>query len=524
MDLHALVIDADAGQRSVVRNILQSQNWKVWEAASTDAALRIINERPSWGIVFCDVELSTRNVNSPAGLSLLGQLKEYCEETTRIVITAAAGRPVTALEAILNGASEYIRKPLQEENIIECSRAVIERLRAVEREGQPATRTVSYDPSAAAPEFIGESTAIIQVFKDLAKVVDDLHHTDAQRQGKANAPAPQTSVFITGETGTGKELIAQLIHQRSRRASGQFVPINCSSLSPDLAESELFGHVPGAFTGASKEKEGLWELANGGTLFLDEITEAPSAVLSKLLRVLQDGLIKRVGSNHLKQTHVQVIAASNRDMQAEINTGRFRADLYHRLSLHKLHIPPLRERLEDIPVIVEHLARRYFTREVRFAQEALDVMMTYSFPGNVRELENIMRGAARRSPNGVVYAVDLAAYVEMMESRSESHRDELEALTARAVATASLDSQTLLRESLDEQVHRFKLQVVRETLARCAGNVTRAAHALKISRPSLYRLIKELEPESELCRCRYAERHLDNEHETNVHTYSAGVS
>lgn len=523
MELLALIIDTDEYQRSVARHILQKHNWKVHEAATVEAALNTVRELSPLKLIFCDAELSTQSVVSSSSLTLLGELKAQCEETAQVVIMAAAGRPVNALEAILNGASEYLRKPLQEEKIIECSRAVIERLRAVEREGQYGFRAVASELNAFAPEFIGESAAIIETFKDLAKVVDDLRHTDAQRRGNANAPAPHSSVFITGETGTGKELIAQLIHQRTRQASGRFVPINCSSLSPDLAESELFGHVSGAFTGASKEKEGLWESADGGTLFLDEITEAPQSVLSKLLRVLQDGLVKRVGSNQLKPTHVQVIAASNRDMQEEVNAGRFRADLYYRLSLHKLHIPPLRDRLEDIPVIVEHLARRFFTRQVRFTQEALDVLMTYGFPGNVRELENIVRGAARKSPNGVVYAVDLASYVEMMETRTEAHRDALEALTERA-ATASTPSSALSSEGLDEQVHRFKLQVVRDTLARCGGNVTRAANALKISRPSLYRFIKELEADDKLCRCRYAEQELDVEQDANEHSYSAGVS
>lgn len=492
MELLALVIDADASQRRVVRDVLQNHNWKVREAATVDSAVGLIRESSAWGLVFCDVELSTQNIDSLDSLTLLGELKGRCGEAAQIVVTAKMGRPINALEAILNGASEYLRKPLQEEEIAECSRAIIERLMAVEREGQREFCAAASELTIAAPEFIGESAAIIRVFKDLAKVVSDLRHADEQRERNKNAPTPQPSVFITGETGTGKELIAQLIHQRSHRGGGRFVPINCSSLSPDLAESELFGHASGAFTGASKEKEGLWEVASGGTLFLDEITEAPPAVLSKLLRVLQDGLVKRVGSNHLKQTYVQVIAASNRDMQTEINAGRFRADLYYRLSLHKLHVPPLRERLEDIPLIVEHLARRYFTRQMRFAPEALDVLMNYSYPGNVRELENIVRGAVRKSPDGMVYPADLRAYAEMVETRAEPRRDELRATTARAAATAPATLPTLLSEGLDEQVHRFKLQVVRETLAKCDGNVTRAANALKISRPSMYRLIKEL--------------------------------
>ena len=525
MELLALIIDTDEYQRSVARHVLQKHNWKVREAATVEAALSSVGELSSFKLIFCDADLSTQSVGPSADLTLLGELKKRCGETAQLVVTAAAGRPVTALEALLNGASEYLRKPLQEENLIELSRAVLARIFAVEREEKRYSfRSMASEVAPIAPEFIGESAAILKVFKDLANVVNGIRHDNLQRRKGENSPAPQPSVFVTGETGTGKELIAHLIHQHSSHSNGRFVPVNCSNLPPELAESELFGHMPGAFTGATKEKEGLWELADGGTLFLDEISEAPPSVLPKLLRVLQDGQVKRLGSNRLKQTRVQVIAASNREMQAEVNAGRFRADLYHRLSLHKLHIPPLRERLEDVPLIVEHLARRHFTRQVRFTQDALDALMTYGFPGNVRELENIVRGAARKSPNGVVYAVDLAAYVQMLEPPSETHRGELEALIARAASTDSTASSASSGEGLEEQLHRFKLQVVRETLARCDGNVTRAANALKISRPSLYRLIKELETEGKICRCRNAVQGLDVEQETNARSYSANVS
>jgi two-component system, NtrC family, response regulator PilR len=524
MELLALVIDRDTSQRGVIKNILQNEGWDVREAATVEAALCLLDQVSGWRLVFCDAELSTQRVDPANNLTLLGELKGRGGETAQVIITAAAGRPIDALEAILNGAYEYLRKPLQEGEIIDCSRAVIERLRAAERDEGKEQGGSASELTAVTPEFVGESATITKVFRDLAKVVSDLRETVAHRRRNASTAAPQTSVFLTGETGTGKELIAQLIHQRSRPAGGIFVPVNCSNLSPELAESELFGHVQGAFTGALKEKEGLWELADGGTLFLDEITEAPPAVLSKLLRVLQDGLTKRLGSNRLRPTHVQVIAASNRDMQAEVNAGRFRSDLYYRLSLHKLHIPPLRERLADIPLIVEHLIRRHFTRRVRFSQEALDVLMTYDFPGNVRELENIVRGAARKSTDGVVYPVDLAAYVEMMEAGPAPHRGELQALTARAAANSSTANSAISDEGLDEQVHRFKLQVVRETLASCDGNITRAANALKISRPSLYRLIKELEAGDKLCRRRYAEQELNTELETNVQAHSAGAN
>jgi DNA-binding NtrC family response regulator len=491
MDLHALVIDADSQERCVLRLLLENHDWQVAEAGTLEDAIRHLGER-AWFLVFCDASLSTQYTDTASNLTLLSELKQRSGVAAHIVITAAQGRPITALEAILNGAADYQRKPIKAEKVVECSRLVIERLRAAERESadrQSAAKRVTSDVGPTEPELIGESEAILEVYKELARIVCAARdcHPDGGKITDARLP----SVFITGETGTGKELAARIIHHRGSQSNGRFIPVNCSNLSLDLAESELFGHVPGAFTGALKEKAGLWELADGGTLFLDEITEAPPSVLPKLLRVLQDGQVKRVGANSWKQTQVQVIAASNRDMRTEIGAGRFRPDLYHRLSLHKLHIAPLRERLQDIPLIVEHLARRHFKRQVRFSQEALDLLMRYSFPGNVRELENIVRKAGRRSPDGLVYAVDVAAYFEMIKAGPEHGQSELKALTAKSSANTMSVHAPLSDEGLDEQVQHFKVRVARETLSKCGGNVTQAAHALKISRPSLYRLIKE---------------------------------
>lgn len=498
MELLALVIDNNAFHRSVVRNALKRHDWVVYEAVSIDTALCSINERSSWGLIFCDVELSTKSIDSLNGSStLLGELKRRCRAGTQIVITATAGRPVTALEAILNGATEYLRKPLQEEQIVELSRGFRERILAAEKEESPCSiGSVYSERTPAALEFIGESATILRVFKDLAHVVSGVRHDDHQRQRDDNLLAPRPSVFITGETGTGKELIARLIHQYGSQANGHFVPINCSNLSPELAESELFGHMPGAFTGATKEKEGLWEVASGGTLFLDEITEAPPSVLPKLLRVLQDGQVKRLGSNRWKQTWVQVIAASNRDIQAEIKMGRFRADLYHRLSHHKLHIPPLRERLDDIPLIVDYISRRHFTRHIRFSQEALDMLMTYGFPGNVRELENIVRSVVRRALDGVVYAVDLIAYIEMLKDRGAGYQTESCEFAITAKNNSLTDSVPLSPAGFEEQVHQFKLQLVREALVKCNNNVVRTARYLEMSRPSLYKLLKDIDREN----------------------------
>lgn len=491
MDLHALVIDADAEERRVVRNALYKQQWKVCEASSVEEAMHIIGKY-SLKLVFCDAYLSAQSTNATCETTLLSELKRRFGSKLHVVITAQQERSISPFEAILNGASDFFRKPCREEKVADYSRQVIERLRAAEREIKEAQHTAQLRTSElppALPELVGESEAIINVFRRLAEIVENIH-LDSLGEGSSTARLP--SVFITGETGTGKELAAQIIHQRSSQSRGQFVPVNCSNLTPELAESELFGHEPGAFTGASRERQGLWELADGGTLFLDEITEAPQSVLPKLLRVLQDGMVKRLGSNRWRRTNVQVIAASNRDMREEVREGRFRSDLYHRLSLHRLHLPSLRDRIEDVPLIAEHFARRYFRRDIHFAQDALDMLMSYPFPGNVRELENIVRGTARMSPDGVVYAVDLCSYMELVDKRPD---DEWGCPNVSIGSNPVTPNVFSTNEGLEEQVHRFKLQIVKETLARHNGNATRAARSLKISRPSLYRLLRDIKNE-----------------------------
>ena len=266
------------------------------------------------------------------------------------------------------------------------------------------------------------------------------------------------------------------------------MPINCSTLPADLAESELFGHEPGAFTGAVREKKGLWELANGGTLFLDEITEAPYAVLPKLLRVLQESTFKRLGSNRWIPVDVQVVAASNRDLKAEIQAGRFREDLYHRLSLFEFHLPPLRERREDIPLLVTHFARRYAVHPVKFSRDALDLLVQHSWPGNVRELENVVRAAVSHAADGMIYAVDLLP-------RLQSNRDVNATCLGRSDLTASGAEEKLTTSPvpLVAQVKEFKLKTVREALRQHRGNITHTAAALGMTRPTLYKLLKEID-------------------------------
>lgn len=492
MGFHALVIEPDAAERGLLRKCLSAEGWQVSEARSAEEAIQSLDEH-RWALIFCAAYLRADNGGESSGLILLGTLRKKLGAATYIVMMGTQGGAGAPLEAILAGASDYIRKPCREIDVRQSARRVMQRLRAAKKEtANPPLAICPIPPDIATQDLdlIGESEPIVNVFKKLAQALkrDSNLHVDvsAKRDSRTRPP----TFFITGETGTGKELVAHLIHRHSSFRSGPFVPINCSALPPDLAESELFGHEPGAFTGAVKEKKGLWELADGGTLFLDEITEAPRSLLPKLLRVLQESTMKRLGSNRWIPVNVQVIAASNRDLRAEIEAGNFRQDLYHRLSLYQFHLPPLRDRREDIPLLVAHFACRYSALPVKFSQDALDVLLQYSWPGNVRELENLVRAAVTQSVDGTVYALDVLARLELM--------GDVKTYCLRCGNQTEIEgkSDLLTAESLEEKVKEFKLRMVKETLEKHKGNVTRAASALGITRPSLYKMLKELNNEN----------------------------
>lgn len=496
MLMHALVIEAEGDHRRWLRDILHNEGWQVGEACSAAEAIEIIDQHP-WALVFCDTDLNENTGGRGGGSTILTALRERLGTRVYIVMMGAGGRPHTALEAIVNGASDYFRKPCTPSKIRECAQAVMQRLRSTATETSGSSLIVNQSSANLIPaeyEMVGESEEIVRVYRELVRSVsrDSASNPRLQAEGIPVNRAP--TYFITGETGTGKELMAHLIHRLTRQARGPFVPINCSTLPPDLAEAELFGYEQGAFTGAVRAQPGLWEAASGGTLFLDEITEAPAALQPKLLRVLQDGSIKRLGSRRYLPVDVQVIAASNRHLPTEIRTGRLRRDLYHRLSLYKLHLPPLRERRADIPLLVAHFASRHSARPVRFSHTALQSLQAHAWPGNVRELENVVRAVVTESPDGTVYDSDVLRHLETSidddESTGEDDFPQLRDYGATATALAGVSG-----DGLEERVNRFKLQVVMETLACHKGNITRTAHALKISRPSLYRLLKELEGE-----------------------------
>lgn len=491
MELLALVIEPDAYLRRLVREALHEDGWQVVEARTADEALTLIRQQQNFPLIYCADSLRTDESKERAASNFISSLRSYLGSAAYIVMIGTENGSEAALESILSGASDYLRGVSRPDDVRRYARIVKQRLQAAKEITQPG---LSVHPMTVntlvqtTPDLIGSSEAIVSIFKKIAKSISAHCFSGEANGAKKFIHDKLHSFFITGETGTGKELIAHLIHDRSIYAGGAFVPINCSALPEALAESELFGYEPGAFTGATKKKKGLWEIANGGTLFLDEITEAPRAILPKLLRVLQEGKIKRLGSNHWTPVDVQVIAASNRDIKTEVRQGRFREDLYHRLSLFELHLPPLRERREDIPLLIAHFARRYAVRSVYFSQDAIDLMTEYSWPGNVRELENTVRAAIAHTVDGSVYAVDLLPRFQIGngEAQYDKHKEQDETEQQYSPQAAKF---------LEAQVKEFKLKTVKEALRQHRGNITRTAAALGLTRPTLYKILKELDSE-----------------------------
>src|SRR5947209_9637442 len=374
--MKALVVDDDDLIRSNVAEVLSNDGWEVTEAESAPRALELLRAY-AWSLVFCDVRLSTKN--DYEGYDILRSFTEAQPEA-QIVLMTGHGSAIGALDAVSSGAYDYLMKPFEIAEVKRISQSV---RRGIDKR---ARRSVSDElPSPAVYtsdiDLVGVSAAFVEVMKLVGRVA-----------------ATNLPVLITGESGTGKEVVARAIHRRSARADKPFVAVNCGALPAELIESELFGHVKGSFTGAHADRVGLWEEAHGGTVFLDEITETTPAFQVKLLRALQEGEIRRVGSNRTIYVDVRVIAATNRDPEPEVAEKRFRQDLFYRLNAVSLHLPPLRERREDIMPLTRHFATRARATgapALQFSRDAINALESYSWPGNIRELENaVVRAAA----------------------------------------------------------------------------------------------------------------------------------
>jgi DNA-binding NtrC family response regulator len=363
-----LVVDDHRSAREAMADILRCAGHEVCDASSAREALARL-EKESFDVVLTDLQMPGMD-----GLEFLAALAQRGDETQVAMITAHASVS-TAVEAMRRGAFDYLEKPFNVEQLEQLI------ARALRDAGGPRSAADRRTRADVAPAMIGSSPAMHELRERIAQI----------------APTGET-VLILGESGTGKELVARAIHAASRRAAKTFVGVNCPALSPNLMESELFGHVRGAFTTADAPRVGRFELADGGTLFLDEVTELEPPLQAKLLRVLQERSFERVGESQTRAIDVRVLAASNRDLQEEIAARRFREDLYFRLAVVPLRTPPLRQRREDIPELMAHFFQRIAARLVQPPRElspaALELLMEYSWPGNVRELENLATRAS----------------------------------------------------------------------------------------------------------------------------------
>jgi len=455
--LHVLIVDEDAAVRSACCEITASRGFAPHAVDNLDMARSLLRGN--------SVDILLLDLRSPggAGLELLEEVKMLHPEIAVIVMTVFA-TVTSAVEAMRTGADDYLTKPFRLEELA----AVLER--AAERRAVDAASRQLRDKlrtEQGLGNIIGHSGEMEKLYRILSKVAQTTH-----------------PVLILGESGTGKELVARSIHANGPNAGKPFLPVDCGSLVPTLVESELFGYVKGAFTGANRSKDGLLASADGGTVFLDEIGELPLDLQAKLLRALQEKEIRPVGATHRIPIRVRILAATNRDLATMVEQGRFRKDLYYRLNVVSLRIPPLRDRREDIPVLAAHFLERMKKNSGQariLSDDALRTMMGYSWPGNVRELENSVERACALSSGPILHTGDLPTQLQ------DFH------LHAYRTVTAPVDEPPRRERSSSAVTPLAELerQAILDTLRQLKGDKLTAAKLLGIDKTTLYRKLKE---------------------------------
>jgi DNA-binding NtrC family response regulator len=444
-----LVVDDEPEMRALLRDVLQERGHHVTLAENGREALKRLGEG-DYGVVLSDLRM-----RGMEGIELLTEIKRGYPDTNVILMTAF-GSVETAVEAMKEGAYDYLVKPVKTEELIRVTERAV-REAALRREVNRLRREVHKEYSFH--QILGKSKAMHEVFELIRRVADS-----------------PTNVLITGESGTGKELVAKAIHYNSDRREGPFVPINCAAIPETLLESELFGHMKGAFTDAKADKRGLFEEAQKGTLLLDEISELPLMLQAKLLRVIQEREVRRVGSTRAVPMDVRIFAATNLMLTEEVKAKRFREDLFYRLNVIEIRLPPLRERKEDIPLLVEAFLRKCAEashKEVRgMTESALAMLIDYPWPGNVRELENVIERAVTLARGEKIVPEDLPPAI--LGARGE--RRVIDEAAERTLPLQAIEREYILR-----------------ILEKTGGNKYQAAQMLGIDRKTLYRKLAEME-------------------------------
>ncbi len=468
---HILVVDDEESIRWALRKALEREGYRVVLAANGAEGLMRASD-PSVDLVLMDIKMPGAD-----GLDILSRMKETRPQLPVIIMTAF-GTLQAAVQAMTRGAYDYITKPFDFGELTMTVRRVFEIRELTERVAQMEARSGRpFDFGGV----VGLCPAMQQIFKLVGKMA-----------------ASDLTVLIRGESGTGKELLAQAIHYNSRRSTRSFVAVNCAAIPRELLESELFGHERGAFTGASALRRGKFELAEGGTIFLDEIGDMAMELQAKILRVLQERQFERVGGERSQAANVRVIAATNQNLEAAIAQKSFREDLYYRLNVVAMHLPPLRERIEDIPLLVNHFLHLFAEEQQQdrktVAPETLDLMLAYRWPGNVRELENVVKRACALASTSLILPEQLpAALLHSKEHDTAAGRSSFERMLSQGI----IGELSRLQQERDGQIYSYFLAMLERPLLlrileRTGGNQLRAAELLGINRNTLRKKLREL--------------------------------
>jgi two-component system, NtrC family, response regulator AtoC len=450
--LHLLVIDDDKEVRSSLQMVLETLGYSVSTAASGDEGLKAI-EAGSFDLVMCDLRLP-----GISGLDVLEQKKSKVP----LILMTAYGNPEIATQAVMSGAFDYISKPINPDDLVFILRK-FEDFERLKRENELLKSHISEKYSFK--NIVSQSESFKEIFQTVQRL-----------------SAFNTTVMITGESGTGKELLARAIHESSPRRGKPFIPINCGAIPESLIESELFGHKKGAFTDASRDKKGLFEEASGGTLFLDEVGELPLHLQVKLLRALQEQSIRRVGDEQLIPIDVRLISATLRNLEDDTRHNRFREDLFYRLNVVSIHLPPLRERREDIPLLVEHFIQKHSKRlgipPKKMSPDVMQILLAYEWRGNARELENCMERALVLSRGDTIE----------IEALPEQVTRDPSAPKAKEHSAPAFDESNL---SIKQRTTALEIELIKRALEKTGGNRTHAAKILEISHRALLYKLKE---------------------------------